>query len=299
MLQRVDENRQIAARLREAAELLRAQGANPFRANAYRKAADTVEALEEPVRGLFEAHGRAALEALPGIGRGIAASIAEMVITGRWNRLDRLRGDSDPERVFRSVPGIGPDLAHKIHDGLHIDTLEALELACRDGRLEAVPGVGARRAAAISAALTSMLDRQRVTRRARQRAPAVGGPAVDLLLEIDREYRDKAEAGKLSTIAPKRFNPQGEAWLPVLHARRAGWHFTALFSNTARAHELGRTRDWVVVYFYDDDHAEGQHTIVTEARGPLAGRRVVRGREVECRQYYGSDDRVVARAKRA
>ncbi|MGZ5127014.1 MAG: DNA-binding protein, partial [Burkholderiales bacterium] len=72
----------------------------------------------------------------------------------------------------------------------------------------------------------------------------------------------------------------------IMHASRDGWHFTVLYSNTARAHELGRTRDWVVVYFYDGDHAEGQHTIVTEARGTLAGRRVVRGREAECRALY-------------
>jgi hypothetical protein len=42
----------------------------------------------------------------------------------------------------------------------------------------------------------------------------------------------------------------------------------------------------VVIYFYDNDHEEGQHTVVTETRGPLAGRRVVRGREAECREFY-------------
>ena len=75
--------------------------------------------------------------------------------------------------------------------------------------------------------------------------------------------------------------PEGKAWLPILHAEREGWHFTALFSNTARAHELGRTDDWVVIYFYDDDHQEGQCTVVTEIRGPREGERVVRGREDE------------------
>jgi hypothetical protein len=59
-----------------------------------------------------------------------------------------------------------------------------------------------------------------------------------------------------------------------------------LYSNTAQAHRLGRVRDWVVVYFYDQDHVEGQHTIVTESRGVLAGKRVVRGREAECREHY-------------
>ena len=97
-------------------------------------------------------------------------------------------------------------------------------------------------------------------------------------------YR-KAAAASLRTIAPKRFNPSGEAWLPVLHAQRGEWHFTALYSNTARAHELGRTRDWVVIYYYDGDHVEGQCTVVTESRGALAGKRVVRGREEECRAH--------------
>jgi putative hydrolase len=89
-------------------------------------------------------------------------------------------------------------------------------------------------------------------------------------------------------IAPRRFNPSNEAWLPILHTERDGWHFTALFSNTGRAHDLGRTRDWVVIYFYNDQHEEGQHTVVTETRGSLIGMRVVRGREAECRKFHAS-----------
>jgi hypothetical protein len=116
---------------------------------------------------------------------------------------------------------------------------------------------------------------------------------VDVLLDVDREYLDKVKGGKLATIAPRRFNPEGKAWLPVLHTAREGWHFTALFSNTARAHELGRTRDWVVLYFYDDHHAESQRTVVTEQRGPLAGRRVIRGREPECRTYYATAETAI------
>ncbi|MFN0042146.1 MAG: DNA-binding protein, partial [Alphaproteobacteria bacterium] len=111
-------------------------------------------------------------------------------------------------------------------------------------------------------------------------------PTVEAILDADRIYRAEARAGHLKTIAPRRFNPDGRAWLPILHARRADWHFTVLYSNTARAHELGRTGDWVVVYFYDADHREGQRTVVTESQGPLAGKRVIRGREAECRGHY-------------
>ena len=112
------------------------------------------------------------------------------------------------------------------------------------------------------------------------------GPGVEVLLDIDREYREKARAGTLRMIAPRRMNPEAKPWLPVLHTRFGPWHFTALFSNTERAQEMHRTRDWVVVYFSDPEGEEGQFTVVTERRGTLTGRRVVRGREPECARYY-------------
>jgi hypothetical protein len=145
---------------------------------------------------------------------------------------------------------------------------------------------------AVRDALAAMLGRSarhRARRRAwlasRGRASSAAAPMprpdVSTLLAVDAEYRAGAEAGRLRRIAPRRFNPRHEAWLPVLHVERDGWDMTALFSNTARAHELGRTHDWVVIYYHRDGD-EGQCTVVTETRGPDAGRRVVRGREEEC-----------------
>ena len=285
MSRMIPENQQIADKLREAADLLHAQGANPYRVGAYRKAADTIGQLPESVRAIFDSEGVKGLDALPNVGEGIASAIAEILITTRWSQLERLRGTTDPERLFQSIPGMGPELAKHIHDTLHIDTLEGLEAAANDGRIEAVRGVGPRRAAAWRAALDRMLGRVRA-RRAWARDDASGEPAVETLLDVDREYRQKAEDGELRTITPRRFNPANKAWLPVLHAARGEWHFTALYSNTALAHKLGRTRDWVIIYFYDGDHVEGQRTVVTETRGALIGKRVVRGREEECRGCY-------------
>ncbi len=277
------DNQAIAERLREMAELLDAQGANPFRVSAYGKAGNAIAGLRRDVRDLFEKQGSAGLEAIPGVGKGIASAIVELLTTGRWIQLQRLRGTVDPCALFQTIPGVGKDLAERIHDVLAVDTLEALESAAHEGRLESVTGIGARRAAAISASLTSMLDR--VRRRPRLTRPGQREPSVQLLLKIDRMYRDRATAGKLPTIAPKRFNPDGKSWLPILHADGEGWHFTALFSNTQRAHELGMTHDWVVIYFYDGEHhIEGQRTVVTETRGPMVGKRTVRGRERECRE---------------
>lgn len=274
-------NKQIAQKLQEAAELLEQQGANPFRVRAYRNAAETVSKLDQDLEQIVREEDWEGLTALPAIGKGIATSIHEMITTGRWSQLERLRGALEPVQLFQTLPGIGPDLAERIYDTLQIDSLEALEAAAYDGRLRSVEGIGERRLAALRAELEAILGR---LRRGRRRPS--DGPSVALLLDVDREYREKAEANKLPKIAPRRFNPEGKAWLPVLHTSREDWHFTALYSNTARAHQLDKTRDWVVVYFYDDHHQEGQYTVVTETQGTLEGKRVVRGRESECRAHY-------------
>jgi len=269
-------------KLAQAADLLEQQGANPFRVSAYRRASETVSRLVPDIRELAATAGDAGLIKLPNIGKGIARAIQELLATGSWVQLERLRGTLDPVQLFRTVPGIGPKMAEQIHDTLHIDTLEALEAAAWDGRLETVRGLGSRRITGIKNALAALLGKTR----SRPRMEAAAGPPVMILLEVDEEYRQKAAQGSLPVITPKRFNPEGSAWLPILHTHRDEWHFTLLYSNTALAHELKRTHDWVIVYFYDDHHQEGQCTVVTETRGPLTGRRVVRGRELECRDYY-------------
>ncbi len=276
-------NNQIADKLRQASDILAAQGADPFRIAAYRRAAELIRGLETDLGTIAEKGGRKAIEAIPGVGASIGSAIAEMLASGRWGFLDHLKGTASPETLFQSVPGIGPGLARRVCETIHVHTLEALEAAAHDGRLEQVRGFGRRRAAMVRAALAEMLARVR-------RSPLVSyeEPGVTLLLDVDREYRERAAAGELIKIAPKRFNPKGEVWLPLLHTVRDAWHFTALYSNTARAHQLGRVTDWVVIYFHKDSQAEGQRTVVTETRGEAAGRRIVRGREAECRRHYAS-----------
>jgi DNA polymerase (family X) len=278
-------NQRIADKLREAADLLEQQAANPFRVGAYRHAADTVVGLQRDLRQLVDAEGLKGLTKLPTIGHGIAAAIHELITTGRWSQLERLRGTLDPAHLFQTIPGVSAKRARRLRDTLNVDTLEALETAAHQGKLEAVKGIGPRRAAILRASLASMLGRPRS-----RNATIREGPAVDLLLDVDEEYRQKAQAGKLPTIAPKRLNPHGTPWLPVLHTRRGKWHFAALYSNSPRAHELGRTEDWVVIYSYDEHHRETQQTVVTENRGTLVGKRVVRGREPECLALYARQE---------
>lgn len=276
-------NAKVAARLDEVALLLEGQGANPFRVSAYRQGAETLRSLDRPVSEIVEEEGLDGLDRLPAIGASLARSIRTLVTTGRLPLLERLRGESGPQRVLMTLPGVGPILADRAHAELGIESLEDLEAAAFDGRLQTVEGFGDKRVAGIRDVLA-----QRLGRVPRGRSPGPP-PSVAELLDVDREYRQKAQAGKLRKIAPRRFNPSGKAWLPILHTRRGEHEYTALFSNTARAHELDKTQDWVVIYC-DDGSRERTSTVITSQFGLLQGKRIVRGRETECAAYYEGRD---------
>ena len=202
------QNTAVAARLEELAALLECQGANPFRVEAYRRAGNVVRALERPVGEILRAEGMVGLERLPAIGTTTARAIRDLVEIGRLPMLDRLRGESDAVTLLTSVPGIGVTLAERLHHDHRIDTLEDLEAAAHDGRLAAIPAIGEKRLRGVREALAARLGRVPRSRAAVEQA------AVEELLAVDREYRAKAAAGALRTIAPRRFNPGREAWLP-------------------------------------------------------------------------------------
>ena len=274
-------NEQIAGSLEEVARLLRDQGADSFRIRAYLRAAAAIRSSREGVDDIYRSRGLAGLKALPRVGDRIARSVSEFLAHGRLPMLDRLRGEADPIALLASVPGIGPILAERLHNDLGLETLADLEAAAHDGRLATVAGFGEKRLAGIRDSLAHRLGRVRLP------LSADATPPVSELLDVDREYRDKATAGELRRITPRRFNPTREAWLPILHTRRGVRRYTALFSNTARAHHLRKTRDWVVLYT-DNQTGEARHTIITATFGPLRGQRVVAGREDECELYYTS-----------
>jgi Holliday junction resolvasome RuvABC DNA-binding subunit len=280
-------NDDIAHLLEQIADQLEQQDDNPYRIQAFRNGARSVRASQTPLTEIVQKEGGEALTQIEGIGQGLATTIFEFIQTGRSSYLQQLRARQSPEELFRRVPGLGEKLARRVVHQLEISSLEALEQAAHDGRLEQVKGFGPRRVAAIRHSLAGMLGRSAQQRKQPNGVASTDKtrPDVALLLEVDAEYRRRAKAGELPKLAPRRFNPTHEAWLPVMRAEHAGWTMTVLFSNTARAHELGKTHDWVVIY-YQQDGPEEQCTVVTETWGALEGKRVIRGRENECLQFY-------------
>ena len=282
-------NQEIADMLARIAELLEVQNANPHRVRAYRNGAARIRNLDQSVAEIVRNEDGQTLQELPDIGVGLSRVITNFVHKGRSDVLDRLRGQVSPEELFSNLPGIGETLSARIVEQLEINTLEELERAAHDGRLSEVEGFGAKRVQTVRNSLAGLLSRsaqrraqQRTSDKAQREAPR---PDVGVLLDVDAEYRRKAKSGELHQIAPRRFNPENKAWLPILHTSREAWDFTVLFSNTARAHKFGKTHDWVVIY-YERNAWEDQATVLTAQRGPQEGKRIVRGREVECERYY-------------
>ncbi|TWT79617.1 hypothetical protein CA13_10210 [Planctomycetes bacterium CA13] len=283
-LEALQENHAMADRLDEIGLILSNQQASEFRIRAYRSAAETVRKLTSPLQLIYEHEGIDGLIELPTIGKSIANLIVQALRTGRMPLLDRLRGEGSTEQYFTMLPGVGPELSQRIHEQLHVETLPELFAAVCQGKLDQVPGIGRKRARAIRDSLTQRMQKQ--SHRGASLFPETNRSVpVGEILEVDEQYRRLASKDKLPKIAPRKFNPGNVAWLPILHRERNGHHYSALYSNTARAHDLKTTKDWVVIY-RDDAHSHGRWTVITSRFGKLSGRRIVRGREDECLEYY-------------
>jgi hypothetical protein len=132
-------NEEVAALLREYAELLSLTSGDLFRVRSYEKAAKSVGGYPEDLGALAES----ALTRVPGVGKSVAAKIAEYRRTGTIKALDDLRATVPPGAlILAKVPGVGPKRALQIAGDLRVTSVDELEQAVRAGRLRGVPGFG-------------------------------------------------------------------------------------------------------------------------------------------------------------
>ncbi len=128
----------LARMLAEAADLMEVLGETGFRVNAYRKAARALERYEGELAKLVAA----GFDSLPGIGKGLAGALAEIVETGEFDYLEELRGQVPPgvAELFM-VQGLGPKRIRALWQA-GIDSLEGLVRAAEEGRIAAMSGFG-------------------------------------------------------------------------------------------------------------------------------------------------------------
>ncbi len=152
-------NADAAGQFRLLADLLSIQGESPFRVEAYRRAAESIEQLGE---SLVVVRQRGELTAIPGVGKEIAQKIEDLLDTGAIPQLQRLETEI-PAGVatLLAVPGVGPKRARTLFTELGIDSLDALRAALDEHKLDTVAGLGPgfakRVAAALPTARTAMM----------------------------------------------------------------------------------------------------------------------------------------------
>jgi DNA polymerase (family 10) len=138
---------EVARILSEIGTLMELNGRDAFRARAFRAAARGLEGTDADLAALAREDR---LTELPGIGRGIAGVVREIVETGRSTPHEELAA-ATPIGLFEllRVPGLGTKRIHTLYAELGVDSLDALEEAARAGRIAALPGMGAKTEAKI------------------------------------------------------------------------------------------------------------------------------------------------------
>jgi DNA polymerase (family 10) len=133
-------NEEVVAMLEETADLMEIAGENPFKARAYRRAADAIAALKEPVEELVRTKR---LNQIEGVGESIARDITEFLQKGTTTRLEQLRQKYPPQlRKLLEIQGVGPRTVAMLFERLGIATVDELEAAAKAGKLTKLPGMG-------------------------------------------------------------------------------------------------------------------------------------------------------------
>ncbi len=135
------QNKDIAGILVEIADLLEIKGEDTFRVNSYRNAARTISSLQEDIADIAGSSGE--LVKLPGIGKSMAEKIREIVRKGRLSQLDELRRELPPSLLeILKLEQMGPKRTRTLYKQLNIRSVEDLEKAVENGKVQKLEGFG-------------------------------------------------------------------------------------------------------------------------------------------------------------
>jgi DNA polymerase (family 10) len=126
-------NQDVAVILARIADILQINGENWYKAQAYRKAANSISNLDEDISIIYE-KGR--IKDIPGVGNAIEAKIGEIIQTGSCEYYEKLIKEV-PLGVLEmiNIEGLGYKSVKIIHDNLGIESLEELLLSCQKGEI--------------------------------------------------------------------------------------------------------------------------------------------------------------------
>ena len=138
------ENRQLANILSETADLMEIAAEDGFRIRSYRNAASAVDGWPERLADIAADPARK-LTDIPGIGKGIAGVICEVLKRGSFEKRDELLAKYPPGALeLLKIQGLGPKSIAVLFDVLDIKNIDELERACKEQKLRHVPRMGAK-----------------------------------------------------------------------------------------------------------------------------------------------------------
>jgi DNA polymerase (family 10) len=141
------DKQQVADILVEIGTLLELKGENPFKTRAYQNGARAVENLAEPIETIV---AEARLGEIKGFGAALQEKVAELVTTGRMKYYEDLKASIPPGLIaMLEIPGLGPKRIVLLRRKLKVESIEALEQACKEGKVAALEGMGAKSQAKI------------------------------------------------------------------------------------------------------------------------------------------------------
>jgi DNA polymerase (family 10) len=138
------ENREIARLLWETADLMEIAGEDSFRIRSYRNGATAVEGYPERIEDILRDAERKVTD-IPGIGKGLAVVLREIVEGGSCERRDVLLQKFPPTALeFLKIQGLGPKGIALIFEHYRVSTIDELERLCVEQKLRALPRMGAK-----------------------------------------------------------------------------------------------------------------------------------------------------------
>jgi DNA polymerase (family 10) len=138
------ENREFARLLEETADLMEIAGDDGFRIRSYRRAAAAIAGTPARVEEMLRNPERKVTE-IPGVGKGIAAVLAEIAERGSFERRDELRKKYPPGALeMLKIQGLGPKSLAVLFSHFDLRTIDDLEKLCREHKLRDLPRMGAK-----------------------------------------------------------------------------------------------------------------------------------------------------------
>ncbi len=132
-------HQRLADMFRAMADLLTLEGGNPYRIRAYRRGADSLLQVPEPLEHIA---ARGELNLIPGIGKELKAKIEEFLKSGTIQAYETLTAPPPTDVAdWATLPGLSPPLVRHLYARLGIRTLSDLETLVRSRLLRTLPGV--------------------------------------------------------------------------------------------------------------------------------------------------------------